>query len=264
MTTQQDRELRDWLRSVDPAADLKPAPAVEVTALLARAEGRDAAPSRPRKARKPRTPRPERTPGAAPDVGAARAGAPEAVRVEGERLRETRPDPERPGSGSTETVSREPRARTAVSWLVTAAAVLVVGVAGFALSRDDEPAVPPSVAEPAASSTTIGAPDPASTRCVAPTPELLSGVDVAVDATVRAVEDGKVRLSVQKWYAGTPTEELVVEAPPDTLEELIGAPDLQVGQRYLLAARAGELMVCGFSGPLDPDRSTLYTAAFGE
>lgn len=310
MTTQRDRELREWLRSIDPAADLAPMSRVEVTALLLRA-GDSAEPeaAAPRAVRA-RLRRPARSQAKGPqDKALTVEGAKDAATTDAAAdgtvakdpaAKDTAPKdpglkdpvaqdpvaketPAQAAAGATTTRAKlDPAASTTTTemlisepadgamgsrrpfpWLVAAVAVLVVAVGGFALTRDHEAAEAPPVVEPAVSSTTVSAPDAASTRCAMPTPELLSGVDVAVDATVRAVEDGRVRLAVQKWYAGTPTEELVVTAPPDALQELIGAPDLRIGQRYLLAAKDGELMVCGFSGPIDPDRSTLYTTAFG-
>lgn len=156
-----------------------------------------------------------------------------------------------------------PTRHRVLTGLAAAAVVAVLAGVGFALlPGNDDPPEPPSAA-PDASSTTVSAPAATAGKCMVPSPEVLGAAEIAVDATVTSVVDGEVTLTVQHWYAGPETDQLVVTAPPESLQALIGAPDLEAGQRYLLAANDGQLMVCGFSGPADPERSSLYTTAFG-
>jgi hypothetical protein len=70
-------------------------------------------------------------------------------------------------------------------------------------------------------------------------------------------------LKPSRWYAGNPTNVVRLEVPSDDYQRLLGAPDLREGQRYLVAANDGRLMVCGFSGPYVEERAALYTQAFG-
>ena len=155
-----------------------------------------------------------------------------------------------------------PGRRRALTWVAAAAAVAVIGGVAFAMLPREDPGAPPS-ATPEVTATSVSAPGAVAGKCMVPSPEVLGTAEIAVDATVTTVVDGEVTLAVQRWYAGPGTDELVVTSPPEALQALIGAPDLREGQRYLLAANGGQLMVCGFSGPADTDRSSLYTAAFG-
>jgi hypothetical protein len=157
------------------------------------------------------------------------------------------------------------RARRAwLPWLGGAAAAAVLAVAGFAVMGPggDAPGTPPAAA-PVVTWTTVGAPAATDARCMVPSAETLRTAELAVDATVTGVDGSQVTLTVDRWYAGTPTDELVVTSPPEALRQLIEAPELEVGQRYLLAANGGQLVVCGFSGPYDADRAALYAEAFG-
>lgn len=186
-------------------------------------------------------------------------------------LEDVRKQPRDPGEPPSSAPSPAPSGPTrsrwsrALPWLAGAAAAAMVAIAGFSLmaQRVEAPSSPPSVAAPEPSSTTVAAPAAAPGRCLPPSAEVLAGAELAVDATVTEVAGDQVTLTVNQWFAGTPTDEVVVTAAPASLQELIGAPDLQQGQRYLLAANGGQLMVCGFSGSFDSERSTLYATAFG-
>lgn len=193
---------------------------------------------------------------------------PERIRRLLEDARKQPRDPvEPPESAPSPAPSGPARTRwsRALPWLAGAAAAAMVAIAGFSLmaQRVETPSEPSSVAAPEPSSTTVAAPAAVPGRCLPPGAEVLAGAELAVDATVTEVAGDQVTLTVHQWFAGSPTDELVVTAVPASLQELIGAPDLQQGQRYLLAANGGQLMVCGFSGPFDSERSTLYSTAFG-
>ncbi len=55
-----------------------------------------------------------------------------------------------------------------------------------------------------------------------------------------------------------------VDAGSADLTALIGAPQFETGDRYLVAGTAdGDVMVCGFSGPYDDRLAKLYAEAFG-
>ncbi len=228
MEFDDDHELLARLRAADPAADLEPAPAKGVARLLEDIMEH------------PTT-----------DTGATAA---------------TTPDSAAPADRAGDLASAAgPGRRRVVPWLVAAAAVAILATVGFTLNRGgDSPSAPPAAAGQAeATSTSISAPAAAAGKCLMPTAETLGSAELAVDGTVTDLAGDEVTLAVHHWYAGTATDELVVTSPPASLQALIGAPDLVVGQRYLLAANNGQLMVCGFSGPFDTDRSSLYTAAFG-
>lgn len=233
----QDDDLLARMRAADPAADLPPAAPESVSRLL------EDVMKHPVDHVSSPDPAAAASSGAASTTGPAAAGSPNSA----------------PAGPAPSRWSR------ALPWVAGAAAAAMVAIAGFSLmaQRVEPPAQQPTVAAPGPTTTTVTAPAAAPGRCVPPSPEVLAGAELAVDATVTEVAGDQVTLTVNQWFAGTPTDELVVTAVPASLQDLIGAPDLQQGQRYLLAANAGQLVVCGFSGPFDSERSTLYTAAFG-
>jgi hypothetical protein len=160
------------------------------------------------------------------------------------------------------------RGRSGLTWLVAAAAAVVIaGVGLFVLTRGDEQVDPPAAAT-TNRTTELTAPGDAATsgRCLAPTADALAAnADVAFDGTVTSVSGGEATLTTTQWYAGTPTETVVVQAPSEEMQQLLAAVDLQQGERYLVAGdRHGSVMLCGFSAPYDPRLAALYAEAFGE
>src|SRR6478752_447311 len=130
------------------------------------------------------------------------------------------------------------RRRTPLTWLVAAAALLVIaGVGVFAVvGGDDEPQVP-TAQEPAPTVVELSARPPVAAKCAVPTAELLSHQEIAFDGTVSAIADGTVTLG----------------APPDGMQALVQAADFQSGQRYLVSANDGFVTVCGFTAPYSDD-----------
>ena len=161
---------------------------------------------------------------------------------------------------------RHPRRRT---WLVAAAAavaVLVVGGGVTALNRGDEPAKPPTAqaSDPASGPTTteLGAPPPSTAKCMVPNAQVLKGAQVAFDGTVVAIDGDRVTLDVTTWYAGGPTDQVVVAAPADDLRALLLGVEFEQGKRFLVAAHDGQVMICGFSAAYDAGLAALYAEAF--
>jgi hypothetical protein len=172
-------------------------------------------------------------------------------------------------SHDTLTESRETgaRHRSPLTWLVAAAAVvLIAGVGAFALwgGEDGSPASPPTAAEGGPTVTDLTVPASGTSRCMVPTARVLSNAEVAVEATVVAVESGVVTLDVSHWYAGEPTDQVRVDQASADRSALVGAPEFEDGGHYLVAGSAeGDLMVCGFSGAYSEDLATMYAEAFG-
>ncbi len=71
-----------------------------------------------------------------------------------------------------------------------------------------------------------------------------------------------MRLQVDQWYAGEPTDSVEVTAPPATLDRLLQSVHFQEGQRYLVAASGGQVMVCGMTAPYSEDLAKVYSQAF--
>lgn len=163
--------------------------------------------------------------------------------------------------------------RRPVAWLAAAAVVLVLGGVGLAatLGGGDDPATPPTAGEtteptegdgPTVTTLSLGGASPG--RCMVPSPDVLGGAAYAVDAEVVAVEGGRATLQPTRWYSGEPTDEVEVAAGSEDLAALIGAPQFETGDRYLVAGTVdGDVMVCGFSGPWSEDLAQLYAEAFG-
>ncbi len=171
----------------------------------------------------------------------------------------------------TETRETGTRHRGPLTWLVAAAAVVLIAAAGtFALVNiGDDPATPPAAGgDPSVSAnptvTELALPGAVAGRCVVPNAQLLSGAAYAVDAEVVSVAEGVVTLDATEWYAGEPTDQLEVAQSDADLQALIGATEFETGQRYLVAGTDdGRVMVCGFTGPYSDDLAALYAEAFG-
>lgn len=157
------------------------------------------------------------------------------------------------------------RTRTPLTWLVAAAAVALIAVAGGLMFLGDDRIEPmptvngvdPTVTELTLSGSGTG-------RCMVPNADLLADAAYAVDAEVTEVAGGRATLEPTVWYAGEQTDQVEVAAGSADLEALIGAPRFEEGQRYLVAATDnGVVMVCGFSGPYDDELAALYAEAFG-
>ena len=155
--------------------------------------------------------------------------------------------------------------RSPLTWLVAAAAVLIIaGVGVFAVvGHDDDPAAPPTAAD-ARTVTELSAPSPSAyaARCMVPNAETLSQQSLAFSGTVTTLADGVVTLTVDHWYAGGPTDLVRVQAPDAQLQELVGAVEFEDGGRYLVSASNGQVTVCGFSAPYSSDLAGLYGQAF--
>ncbi len=169
----------------------------------------------------------------------------------------------------TESRGTGTRGRSPLTWLVAAAAVLLIATAGLLTFVDpgDDPAVPTAGEDPSTTDQTVTEltmPAAAAGRCMVPNAELLSGAAYAVDAEAVSITDGVVTLAASEWYAGEATDLLEVDQSSADMQTLIGATDFEEGRRYLVAGTdAGQVMVCGFSGPHTEKLAALYSEAFG-
>ena len=155
-----------------------------------------------------------------------------------------------------------------LTWLVAAAAVVVLAVGGFvgvrALTGDD---ATPTAVEPVPSQTvtTLSAPDDAAAhaKCMVPNAQTLAGLPTAFDGTVTAIDGDTVTLEPSQWYAGEPTDLVEVTAPGEQWERLLSAVHFEDGQRYLVSATdQGAVTVCGFSAAYSDDLAAVYAEAF--
>ena len=158
----------------------------------------------------------------------------------------------------------EPAAGTRRTWLLTAAAAVLVaalGVGGWsALSGDDNR---DQVArEKTVTTLTVPKPDLAA-MCMQLTPETVGQMQVAFDGTVSSIEGEEVTLDVTKWYVGGDTDQVkLVQNSPDAMIALEGDIVLEQGQRYLVTAHDGQINGCGFTALWSQELQDIFDQAF--
>lgn len=146
---------------------------------------------------------------------------------------------------------------------VLAGALLALAGCGSSDDGGGEPVVVDSLESNAPLTLTLSG-DDAAGRCMAPSAEVLRGAAFAFAGEVRSVADGTATLTADRWYAGGPTDVVEVDAPSQSLQDLIGAASFEEGERFLVAAdERGELLVCGYTAPYDDTLAALYAQAFG-
>jgi hypothetical protein len=167
---------------------------------------------------------------------------------------------------TTENRETGTRDRGPLTWLVAAAAVLVIGGVGFvgvrALTGDDTPSAPTAVEPAPAAVTELEVPSVGSAKCMVPNAEVLGRADVAFDGTVTSIDGDRVRITPSKWYAGEPTDIVEVTAPSRQMQEVASGVEFRTGDRYLVSATNGQVSLCGFSAPYSHELQAVYSEAF--
>ncbi|HEU4810851.1 MAG TPA: hypothetical protein VFT00_01800 [Nocardioides sp.] len=167
--------------------------------------------------------------------------------------------------GDLMTRSRETgtHGRNPLTWLVAAAAVLLIAGAGaYGLMNRDTGTPAPGSTTATSTVTELSAPVASSAKCMVPSAEVLGQQSLAFEGTVQEVTDGKVVLNPTNFYAGDVTDLVTVTASTADLQALVGAVDFQEGKNYLVSASDGRVSVCGLSGPWSADLAALYQEAF--
>lgn len=149
--------------------------------------------------------------------------------------------------------------RSPLTWLVAAAAVVLIAAAGvFALTGRDTKHTP--VAQPTV--TQLGVATTAG-RCMVPNAGVLKVQTVAFRGTLTTLADGTATFKVSHWFRGGPTDLAKVVAPQPLLRPLVDSAKFKVGGTYLVSAHDGQVTACGFSGPATGHLAALYSQAFG-
>ena len=152
--------------------------------------------------------------------------------------------------------------RSPLTWLVAAAAVLLIVATGaFALlGRDHDTA-----ATAAPTVTSLHAVPRVDALCLQPNARVLRAQTIAFRGTLTSTDPaaGTATFEVTDWYRGGPTDLVRVTTADDRIEGLISLGDLVRGRSYLVSAHAGLVTGCGFTGPDTPARAALYERAFG-
>lgn len=167
---------------------------------------------------------------------------------------------------TTESRQSGTRNRGPLTWLVAAAAIVVIAGVGFlgvrALTGGSDDPVSGGVAAPQ----TVTELDVSATagmgKCMVPNAEALAGAQVAFDGTVIGIVGDQVTLEPTRWYAGRPTDMVVVTAPSEQMQQVASAVSFKIGDRYLVSATGGQVSLCGFSAAYSDDLAALYSEAF--
>ena len=165
----------------------------------------------------------------------------------------------------------EPAAGSRRTWILTAAAAVLVAALGFggwtALQGGDNRAS--SVAHDKTVMTlkapAAHAPGGPAAMCMRVDADTVRQMQVAFDGTVSAVDDAthSVTLDVSRWYAGGSTDQVRLTQFSATGElALEGAVKLELGQRYLVTAHDGVVNGCGFSAPWSQELQDVFAQAF--
>ena len=146
--------------------------------------------------------------------------------------------------------------RSAVGAVGLVAVVAIATAAG--LGRGAAPTAPtPTVAVRLA----LPAADPTGS-CLVFDVAVLGQAPIAFGGTVTGIENGVVRLRVDRWYRGgtATTVELVAPAPDSVALDGLA---FEEGGRYLVSATGDKANGCGLSGPATPDLRAAFDQAFG-
>ena len=195
--------------------------------------------------RRPRTATPSCATGCAPPTRPPPCRRPTPTRV-ARLLEDTMSHRHSPPSTPPSPGDRDPRPQP-LTWLVAAAAVLVIAGVGALRARrrsDDAAATVP----------TAGGTDPTVTRalsrarprrpakCMVPDRRVLAKQEIAFDGTVAAIADGDwSRSTSTHFYRGGPTDQVTVDAPPGGRPAGAGpgGATSSSGERYLVSATDG-------------------------
>jgi hypothetical protein len=169
--------------------------------------------------------------------------------------------------------------RSRLTWVVAAvAAVLIAGGVFFAVARSDgDPPPPPGGAassggaegpdatdgEDTVTELTVGAAG-ASGRCRPPeaSRDVVAQQTTVLDGTVESISGSLVTLVPARFYAGEPTDVVVVQAPGPGMDALLSAVEFEEGKRYLVSATDGQVTLCGFTAEYTEQLAAVYAEAF--
>lgn len=163
--------------------------------------------------------------------------------------------------------------------LAAAAAVAVIAVGGgLVLAGGSDDTAPDRAAAESASTSGDDAGEAAaaptvtdltdaggvSAKCLPPesNPQVVAAQEVVVDAVATEVSDDTVTLTPSRWFAGAPTDLVVIAAPPAAGRMSEMSVEFVPGERYLVSATGGAVTACGFTAPWSADLEAVYEAAF--
>jgi hypothetical protein len=166
--------------------------------------------------------------------------------------------------------------RNRLTWLVAAAAAaMIAGVGGVAISGLGNDKAPPSAGHqttspggteldasaPLAGQTTVLGVGAKQDKCAVATPEILAQYSLAFQGTVTSIEGDTVTLDTTEVLNGEVGETVEVTAPQSAFDAMIGMVSFEVGESYLVAAYDGQLSMC-YSGPATGSLRSPFEKAF--
>jgi hypothetical protein len=157
-------------------------------------------------------------------------------------------------TGTTEP-RNEKRPRNRMVLAVAAALILVVAIGGILATRGSGTEPAPLVLTAEGGGTTMAS-------CLPFDVNILADMSPAFEGTVTELTDSVATLEVDRWYTGGDAETVELHYQPG-FTALIGTPDLEVGQTYLITAANGVVNGCGYSGLVTPDLHAAFDQAFG-
>jgi hypothetical protein len=166
-------------------------------------------------------------------------------------------------NGTRTDLRRRPPAR----WLAVAACgAAAIALSGGLYASMQGPA--PRTAQPPAPvpAVQLALPDPAQAAagiCLVFSVQTLRDMPVAFSGTVTGVDGGTVRMTVDRWYRGGRSQEVVLKASAAADVALVGAVTFEQGKRYLVSAGEGVVSSCGYTGEWDPRYEASFREAFG-
>lgn len=163
--------------------------------------------------------------------------------------------------------------RSRLTWLVAAAAAVLIGggvflvvgdgdsAPGTAVDTPSQTSAPTTDAETVTELTSSGA---GAAKCLAPesSPQVVASQSTVFDGVVESINGDTVTLRPSRFYAGDETDLVTVQAPSDDMLALLSAVKFEEGGRYLVAATDGQVTLCGFSADYTDSLAEVYETAF--
>jgi hypothetical protein len=99
--------------------------------------------------------------------------------------------------------------------------------------------------------------------CIQYSVDFLAQMPVAFSGTAETVEDGTVRLEVDRWYRGGTADVVELENPTGPMTSIDGI-ELVAGSRYLVtASEDGTVNGCGYTAEWSEPMARDFATAFG-
>lgn len=140
------------------------------------------------------------------------------------------------------------------------AAAAIVGIIVVTTTNDDDrPTTAPVTTVSSSESPSIGIGSCVETYSLSTLPHR----EVAFDGTVGAIDGNKVTFTVNDWYKGGAESSVTLDGNGMVGGAITsaGGPNLNIGERYLVAGDGGFVWSCGFTQQYEPSTAQLWQDA---